>query len=120
MLCEKASLCERREGSVERESELVKVTGTTVLLGQSRGSWKVWMAQGPGWQGLAWGGKWWWSSSVFHLCLPREHPAAVALPARGSELAARTYLCTAHSLLSLPAWRAPASTRTITGVLHAA
>lgn len=78
---------------MERESELVKVTGIMSL-------WRCWgrarSAKGDGAGGpgarLGWGGKWSWSSSVLHLCRPREHPAAVALPARGSELAAHLRL----------------------------
>lgn len=106
---------------MERESELVKVTGIMSLLraaGAEREELKG-VARGSGWQ-LVWGGKWSWRSFVLHLCLPREHPAAVALPARGSELAACAYFCTARSLLPLTVYRASAAIRTVTGFLHTA
>lgn len=106
---------------MERESELVKVTGVTLLctlVGPSVKSERGWRGGLGG--GLGWGGKQWWTSSVLHLCLPREHPAAVALPARGSELAVCTYSCTACSLLPLTVYRASAAPRAVTGFLHTA
>lgn len=94
---------------MEGESELVKVTGTAALCALPGPG----VRGGGGWRGgrgggLVRGGERSPSRSVLHLCLPGEHPAAAALPARGSELPA------------LAVYGASAALRAVTAFLHAA